>query len=331
MKTRVLLNIPSETDATSMYRSMGPIARMAEKDIISFVMCNSYNWASIDATCDVLFMQRPFKNDHVLLCNMAKDQNKKVVIDYDDDLLSVPKSNPTYGVYGKEEIKENVTALLKMADHVMVSTKTLKNKFSKLAKKITVVPNALDFKKHGDAYTNRDSETNNLVMWRGSSTHDADLMRFMHPICELIKKHKEYVFHFQGGIPWYFEEAISKFENVTVGKPMDPIEYFKFIKKVRPALWLVPLREEEFNKSKSNIAWIEATMSGSACLCPNWDEWKVPGALNYNNHNDFFLIADDYLTKKTDPRTLNELSWRYIVDNLDLENVNKQRFEILSK
>lgn len=321
-------------DATSLYRAVGPLSRLkrTEPDIAVF-STNQYDWASIALTADVMFMQRPFSKDHVRLMEMVKNQNIPVIVDYDDDLFSVPSSNPTHYIYGKEETKKNVFQCLSMCDQVWVSTQHLKRKIESLNIKaeVMVVPNALNFKMFSKGYVLRDEPQNGLVMWRGSKTHDADILKFLPQITALVEKHQKYVFHFQGGMPWFLERSLSKFKNVTTGNGVDPIEYFDMLTKLRPSLFIVPLEDTEFNRAKSNIAWIEGTYAGAATLCPNWEEWNKKGALNYDSEQDFFTKADEFLSKETDPRQLNERSWNEVIANYELDRVNKLRYNSIKK
>lgn len=334
MNTRVMCVIPTPTDATSLYRGIGPIARIAEKyEDITITTTDMYDWASLEMGCDVMFMQRPYTEKHLAIAKMAKRMRRPLVLDYDDDLLSVPQSNPTHSIYGSPEVKNRVAELITLADYVMCSTQFLADKLSKLKTKakFVVINNALDFKRFGFTYVMRDEPTNNLVMWRGSKTHDADIMSHLDPIAKLVEKHKDYVFHFQGGLPWFAKRALGRFENVTTGEGVDIQDYFQMISTVRPCLWLVPLESTEFNKSKSNIAWLEAVTSGSVAVCPDWDEWQVPGALLYKNTQEFFDVADEYLSKKTDPRELNEHAWNTVIKKYDLERMNELRVKIFKE
>lgn len=292
--------------------------------------CQDYDWPRIQMLCDVMFMQRPFTKTHLDIARLVKSQAKPLVLDYDDDLLCVPESNPTFAMYGTEQTKATVMAIIKLADAVTVSTEQLARKIRSINERclVQVIPNSMDFKMFGYTYAKRDEESTNLVMWRGSKTHDADVMHFIDPLMSLVEKHQKYTFHFQGGTPWFLTKALSRFSNTLVGKPIDPFEYFDMISTVRPSLWLVPLEDTEFNRSKSNIAWLEAVMSGSVAVCPDWEEWQVPGALNYKDPQSFYDQADAFLSKCTDPREMNEHAWNHVIENLDLELNNRLRAKL---
>ena len=57
-------------------------------------------------------------------------------------------------------------------------------------------------------------------------------------------------------------------------KPMDPILYLRQIQKDRPKAFIVPLKDIQFNHSKSNIAWLEATACGALCYGSQVGEFK---------------------------------------------------------
>lgn len=332
-RTRILAVIPNPVDSTSLYRGMGPISRLLEDhENFEVFTTNDYNWSSIQMMCDVLFMQRPHTVNHVQLAKLAKRHNKPIILDFDDDLFTVPESNPAFSVYGKEQTKRNIIECMLMADTIWCSTKFLQEKISKkiLSEKksnVLLVPNALDMKCFGYSYLKRDEDVHNLVMWRGSRTHDSDILSHLQQIVELIASNPTYTFHFQGGMPWFLKKATEKLENITQGDFLDPFEYAKMITEARPSLWIVPLEDNEFNRSKSNIAWLESIMSGGVSVCPNWEEWQVKGAINYNSPADFLNKAQEFLKAKTDPREMNEQAWTYITANLTLQKINKIRAE----
>ncbi len=77
-----------------------------------------------------------------------------------------------------------------------------------------------------------------------------------------------------------------------------------------------PLQKTQFNASKSNIAWIEATMAGGVCTTNFWERKEWANALS------FFPDEDEV-------QEAWERSRDSIVDNYNLREVNKRRFETI--
>ena len=51
----------------------------------------------------------------------------------------------------------------------------------------------------------------------------------------------------------------------TIVSPLDIVSYFKTLAQLKPSAVVVPLDDNVFNTSKSNVAMIEANMSGAIC------------------------------------------------------------------
>ncbi len=337
----IMVLAPSPKDATSFYRCVGPLAALKrEVEGLSLVFTSDINWASL-ATCDIVFMQRPFKSSHVEIMKMAKANRKPVWVDYDDDLLNVPPSNPASSIYNKEETMRNVVNLVAMADFVTVSTQELKRRFSTfpgrdgklltLNKRVEVIPNAFNEQLLGEpAWPAR----NRLVTWRGSETHDKDLFTFTKQLSAVAENCPNWNWNFTGSPFWLTIEHMPH-NRTTVVEPIDPIEYFEFVKRICPSIMVVPLHDCPFNRAKSNIAWIEGSYAGAVTLAPDWEEWKRPGVWNYTDPTDFkdklhtLMSLWEQEPNKVQADVLR--SWEFIKEELTLRKVNRLRLAVIQQ
>lgn len=330
-KINVLMNLPNASDATSFYRGLGPMAKLKHvMPELSLCFLPEYNWATI-SMCDLLFMQRPYKPEHVEIIDIANNNGVPVWVDYDDDLFSVPVSNPAYKVYSNDHIKTSVAKCIAMADHVSVSTQFLKDKLSPenipLNKNISVIPNAFN-----DYLLLKNRKSNPLkrdpiVMWRGSRTHDKDIHIFLPEIIKICNKYQDWKFWFQGDKPWFLFESLK--DNAVFADSVDPIIYFRMINEARPQVFMVPLFDDEFNRSKSNISWLESIYAGGVAIGPNWDEWKKPGCFNYSSPKEFEFKLEMILNREIDVNQENKIAWEYVQDELFLSKVNEKRKQII--
>ena len=347
MKTLLAFS-PSWTDATSFYRGFGPLGHLKRNFNFLLERGDEVNWARLSQV-DSVFLQRPFTSSHVQVVNMAKANGKKVWVDYDDDLYSVPYGNRAYKYYSNKPTQNNLTNIIATADYVTVSTAQLKRKFSQILKslkdqklsdvnldtnKIRVVPNAYnqDFCK----YRQEIKEQKKLSVWRGSDTHDKDLLLFTGALKAVLERHPKQVMNFVGQPFWYTIEQLCSVKDinpssVVVTPPLDPAEYWLFLYKINPKLVFVPLWDCPFNQAKSNIAWIEGVHAGAACLAPDWEEWRKPGVITYTDTKDFAHKLDDVMAGEVDTMKLYEDGWEYIQENLTLQKVNKLRKQILEE
>lgn len=325
---------PSPRDATSLYRGVGPLANLTRsRDDLKMQFIDNYDWTS--ASCsDVLFLQRPFQSKHVQMMEVAKLNNRPIWVDYDDDLFNVTPDNPTWEMYSDEHIKSCVAQCLEMADYVTFSTKyletSMKAEFSKRSKRSfpqsMVIPNAFDDEKY--KRQPRIAARSKLMVWRGSPTHVRDILAHSEAIVKCAKKHPDWTWLFIGYMPWMLYDHMPK-GKMLWERTKDPIQYMHLIQDLQPDALFCPLWDSRFNKGKSNIAWIEGSFAGAACVVPDWDGWRNPGATTYDPSNfenslDFIMTQKDELR-----RELANSSWDYIQQELTLSKVNKLRGVVL--
>jgi len=284
--------IPNVTDGTSFYRAGGPLQAMEQERPrdIRLEMGGTINWVYLRGV-NAVFMQRPYTADHVRVMSFCKLQGKPIWIDYDDDLYSVPFQNPAHKFYSPKQIQNNLTSLIAQADIVSVSTVALKTKLEKIIErfaaaktdlprrflspdKIVLIPNAYDeklFAYSHRSWTKPPPDANLCALWRGSNTHDADLAVYTDPLRDAFKADGEkWTLNFVGS-PWWgtlkaLEDAGIPSERTIVTPPLDPIEYFHFLHRVKPAVVFVPLLGDEFNRSKCLVPGTLVPVNGKGLI-----------------------------------------------------------------
>lgn len=350
--------IPNPLDGTSFYRACGPLnALEKEWDDFEFELPLNIDWTYI-RRIDAMFLQRPYQPNHLNIIKLCKAHGKPVWIDYDDDLFTVPSNNPSHKVYNEKGITNNILTALLQADVVSVSTVQLKKKFQDILErisgdknatvpyrcadpdKIVLVPNAYDEDMFGYSFRDWGKPLDPAAMmmtWRGSPTHDADMWRWRQPIGKAFHEFgKKWTFNFVGHPFWLFlqemEDTYQVPENqLVVASSMDPVDYFRYLYNTKPAVVIVPLVDNPFNRSKSNVAWIEATHAGAMTIAPAWEEWRRPGILNYSNEEDLAVLMAQVLKGDVPRDTCVRESRKFIADQLILSRVNIQRLAIINR
>ncbi len=331
-KITTLYVIPNPKDSTSLYRGVGPLSgmRRASKGDFNYGYAGEISWPVLQ-NCDLVYLQRPYRREHLEIAQMARASHVPVWVDYDDFLFDVPEDNPAYGTYMNDTTHSNVVNCIRCADVVTVSTKHLKRLLQKdtkeegiIPRRCYVVPNAWNDK----LFPRMTSPSRNkLVAWRGSDTHQRDLLEFAPEIIEVAKAHPDWTFQFIGYNPWFITSQLPK-EQCVVVPPLDPIEYMQLMSDTNPSVLMVPLHDSHFNRAKSNIAWIEGTLSGATVVGPDWEEWRNPGSFTYRTKDDFKKALNTLMSGKTN----NELFWKMSADELykkfKLSELSKFRLQI---
>ncbi len=335
--------VPNVLDATSLYRAIGPLQTLTRTMPLKLVINQTLDW-SLMKGIDAMFLQRPSAPMHLDAMKLAKLNKKKIWIDYDDNLHAVPLCNRRYITYGHPTVQHLISTMIAMADVVTVTTTALAATFTDILKnwpiksdeynldptKIVIIPNAYD----GDimpSLTETKAPREKLVVWRGSDSHCKDLMLETDAIGAAMKAHPDWTFEFIGEPFWWTIEKLKDIaipNQLVITPPMDPIQYFNYLNKQRPALVIVPLEDQMFNRAKSNIAWLEGAAAGAVTLAPSWWEWTQPGVITYQPR-EFGAQLNKFLYGGFNGGELYDWSRQHILEHLTLESTNGIRQDIL--
>lgn len=329
--------IPNLTDTTSFYRGAGVFNELRRIDPdIHCVLQNEFNWAHMKGF-DIVFMQRPASNEHLIAAELILKNGKPFFIDFDDDLLSVPEENPHYLEYRDPGRRNIIETILQRARLVTCTTKHLQMRLSRRSNNVKVIPNALDDYVVGAPTMPK--EKNKIVLWRGSESHRKDILEVKDDLQSVMtdSKYKEWRFVFWGAIPWFLDDKIlselkfwpeGRYSFVTA---IDVIDYFiKLLREINPAIVVVPLKRNHFNLCKSNNAAIEAAWCGAVTIAPRFPEWMKPGIINYDKLEPTMRETMDILN--SNPDVIGEKVAKlqnYICQNLLLSQINKERAHII--
>lgn len=277
---------------------------------------------------DVLFIQRPYTGWNLELLQVAKDSGLKTWIDYDDDLFNIEPHNPAFKTYSNPKIKDTIKKIIDLADLLTFSTEHLKSIMGFEHPNCHIVKNATDFDLLKIHKAEKITPLENVIFWRGSKSHDDDLFKFAEPMGRIAKENPKWKFLFLGQ-PWFGLLNFIPAKQSVVLPPVFLPKYFSFIQTLRPAISIVPLADSVFNKSKSNIAWQEATIAGSSCIVPAWPEWNVPGAVGYLNPDTFYIHLNDLIMNPAKREDLVAESCDTLKEHFDLKQMIEMRRSLL--
>lgn len=252
---RILYHSPYPADVCSFYRGMGVLPHLPG---VTVDICQQeVSWATL-AGYDLLFMQRPYMEEHLRLIELAQPL-MPVVVDYDDNLLEVPAWNPCWELYQQPKVRAVVKTCLEVADGVVLSTQALAEQWACNSctlgdiNKMNIILNA--YNDYILPTTPPTTPRERIVFWRGSRTHDGDLMEHKDAIIEIANSHPDWRWVFMGSVPWMLEGKMRFEYRASV----DTMKYFQVIREEIPAaIHIAPLKENSFNRAKSRIAVMEA-------------------------------------------------------------------------
>lgn len=177
----------------------------------------------------------------------------KLVIDLDDDPVLINEGHPD--IKGIEAKKDMRLRMVKLADHLVVSTEEIAKNVRQYNPYITVIPNAIDpeiwkFKNQ----LKKDGKVR--IGWMASGSHFADLPIINPVMRDILKKYPNVEFHF-AGMTWDEEKGDRFFHHVGSG---NYAKFPKWYSELGIDISIAPLKDTPFNRCKSNIKWLEAAM-----------------------------------------------------------------------
>lgn len=255
------------------------------------IHCGGDNW-TIDANpelttedvknYDAFIFHRIPKPEWIDTMEDIKDLGKKVAWQFDDDPNTIPHWNPATRSVALVP-PEVFNDVLELVDMILVSTPFLAQAFHR-PEKTRIVPNLIRLDEWQGAEERKDGPVR--VLWAGSLCHQKDLDILTEPILRLIgEKGDDVQFFFFGDLP----EGLTTYKRITgytVGKavPIDPRhigltehvpfrDYYATLQQLGADIGLAPLVDCEFNKSKSNVKWLEYSMLGAATVATSLEPY----------------------------------------------------------
>lgn len=205
------------------------------------------------------------------LLALARHYGKKVIVDLDDNYLDVREDNPAYDNYkiGSKE-RYALGAFVGLADGLVVSTEPLKKVYARLNKNIEVIPNCNDLSDWGENQKKGDGKIK--IGYAGSVTHNADLELIWEPVKEILQKYPNVEFELLGAVPKTEWEKIKKRFRSVKGKISFHLGtpswegYPELLASMGWDIGLAPLIDDEFNRGKSHIKWMEYASLRIPCV-----------------------------------------------------------------
>lgn len=324
-KLRIALLCPILDDPTSFYRGLGPWDKLCRENDWSLTFPTQLSWAALTGV-DVLVLQRPATPEHFGMLALAKNMGVKVIVDFDDDNLSVPRDNPTYPQYCQMPVKEAILNLARHADTLIVTTEFLKQKYGIYNKNTIIIPNALD-----DSLIKRrfvvSGERENKFVWRGNLSQAKNLGTVSGALLSLAKKHPDFKFVFFGFEPFDLTEQMWNQSEVIPA--MSLMDYFRSLCMIHGKCVFYPLHYQDHSQARSHISWLEATYANMAILAYKNAEFTRPGCLNYSSLTEFHDTMSAVAKAEVDISFHVEQSWNEIQEKYLLSKTNQKRFEIV--
>lgn len=300
---------------------------------------------------DVVVFHRPDDPRKLELAKLLKQQGKKIVFDNDDTYRedSVVKlneflDNELYRVRFDEKNKV-INEFIKMADLVTCSTECLAEEYREISPdNVVVLPNCIDPFYFEEPLRNEGDKVRIGVV--GSIGVTDDLWEFEKIIPPLLNRDDiELVFFSLGekGInkmvdeiydeEYKFLDKLQKANNVIWQPFVDMQDYYDTLNELRLDIMLIPRADNYFNRCKSNLKFLEASMFEIPVIAQGFKDGKSPYQVNPEDAKHMIIVDDNWqeaieklVKDKELRREMGRKAREYVINNYDIEK-NAHKWE----
>jgi glycosyltransferase involved in cell wall biosynthesis len=259
----------------------------------------------------------------------------KLIYEVDDVVFreDIPDYNIYKPAFDTDQVRQTCIDIINLCDEMTVTCKYIKDLYSlKTGKKeITVVPNFPPRWWIGHQYNHREICQNfdrhrrkPRIAYAGSGAHfdvankTGQQDDFTHVIEFILKNVDRYQFVFIGAVPLPLEHLVRE-NKIELHQWQNLVDYPTYLSKLNIQLFLAPLQNNSFNKSKSDIKYIEAACLGIPCLCQDMVTYgNALSDLKFTNSDDLAYKVEKLLNWK------NRSEYYSLVP--ELRNIGSQRF-----
>lgn len=306
------------------------------------------------AASDVLNFQAPGSWDVAKLMDFAMYTGKKVMIDYDDFSFDLDPANPRYGQLGTKEVEirnekgekvvqwrdmenefdltsniDRYQAFLHMVsavDMITTTTEYLASKFKSINPNVRILPNSIDFDLFRPLPRPEEYKDQIRIGWFGGDSHYVDLKIIKNVLKRLVDKYPQVkITLLIPQVPYWNEifEGIDP-KRVDYHGWAELSVYPLFLANRHFDIGLIPLADNDFNRCKSNLKWLEF----SALKVPTVSQNMIPysnsitdgrDGLLANTEEEWFQKVSELIEKPELRKNISENAYNKVKRDYNLD------------
>ncbi len=281
MKIKILA-IVQNLGALAQIRILSPLKYLKAEGLVDYQVLNMSQKKppKIKYIPDIVLHQR---NDSFLfldLIKLLKSKGSKIIYELDDDLLRLPKKNVAYSYYENPHIRRGLLENIWVSDHLIVTNGQLQKYYWQHNKSVSIIPNFIDTGIFPPGQKKKELNRPLRIGYAGTMTHLEDFEQVVNALKKIKNKYKNEVkLAFINFIPPEFLEDPSI--EFIPGSP-DLHEFAKILANANFDIGLAPLKFNEFNKSKSDIKFLEYSINKIAGVYSNYKPYENTVKNNVN-------------------------------------------------
>lgn len=294
---------------------------------------------------DIIVFQRPMDRNKLAAAQLLKLKRKKIVFDNDDTYLE-NSGTPATMFYGTRKLVKKINKILydfiKISDLVTTTTKFLANEYVSLNKNVEVLPNCVDPDDWPDNWNEPQENTSGKVRIGiiGSTLSTGDYEVASKAISKLLERDdvKLVVLGVNKNLdknPLLYKifkkefEFLKKIEDkIEWHNTVDHSEYNQFLVDLAVDIMIIPRKDNYFNRCKSNLKFLEASMAGMAVVAQGFSDGQSPYQQNKEDTNYMRIVVDndkwydeiDYLIRnESERKEMAKKAKEYVLKNYNIK------------
>jgi hypothetical protein len=255
------------------------------------------------------------KNFVQLLKQIQAEHKFKIVYEVDDVVFKedIPDYNKFKPAFDSDEIRQNCIDIINMCDEVVVTCEFMRQLYQEKTGKqeITVIPNFVPRFWLGNLYnkkrvydTYEKYRRKPRILYAGSGAHyDVDNKTggkddFEELLKYVVDTRHKYQWVFMGCFPPPLRKYVDD-KSVEFHPWVNLLEYPSKLASLDVQVMIAPLQNNNFNKAKSDIKFIESATLGIPCLCQDLCTYSTaPEALRFSCVEEFATKLDNIINYK---------------------------------
>lgn len=256
---------------------------------------------------DVVVFHRPEDSRKLELARLLKSLGKKIVMDNDDTYkdIGAVKLN-TY--FNKERMERGLGSVNKIvdafiieADLITASTEFLAEEYRKLNKNVVVLPNCVDPDYFAEPLRNKTDEVRIGITGSIGMSYDLDILAPIVKHYEHDKRVKIVFFSLPANresnpiLNKAYEHEYKFLDSVDVEwHPLvDADVYYDKINSLKLDIMIIPRADNYFNRCKSNLKFLEASMFEIPVIAQGFTDGKSPYQVDPKDQENLVLVTDN--------------------------------------
>lgn len=307
--------VPMDNKACGYYRLIYPAQALYNQCKVNLSPVASFKsfgqeWIYTARICN--------KEELEQLIDFKNKNNIKFAIDYDDNLWEEPPEYNRVNIDWQSNYNDMNTYLGELADLITCSTDALKESLLKFnnVNNVKVIKNCLDYNKWRFDYYRPNNKLN--FFYGGSNTHWSE-DNYGDFSTGLVKYLNNKEVNVMGSVPVFLPNAknVCKWTDINYY----PTAFAKYA--LQNKFVIATLKDNNFNRCKSDLKYLECAAIGRVCLCSDVGEYKKVAHPMQIIPTNADINQIEYIVKRADKHYEEILSHQYKVLNDRWLNGNK--------